>query len=634
MTWYKPTLILTRLLITKSGGAVYDEKYHYGLNVIRGSNSSGKTTISRAIVYALGGDIKQWTPELLSCDFVIAEVSINREFVTLRRAVDDEKRSPMEIYWGSYIEASNASPASWERYPYANYENKKGFSKVLFEALELPEVKGYQESNVTMHQVLRLMYGDQSSPATKILGTEDFDSTITRESIGDLLCGIYSDALFNARTRLKIVDAQVSSVVSNLKNLYRILGKENTDIKSLNIEAEIDLTRNQIEDAKNENDKIKATGYIQESNEQTKKIRDALQKSKIALYTMQERNLHLTFDISDSEIFINELQNKVKGLNDSIAVATVINTFSYKNCPACYTDLSNLKRIQDECSLCGTQLEKETSAINFHKIRNEIEMQIKESRKLLEHKKEEARELKGAIRVLTNETKSLDYQYREIATDIASDKQKKLQENYKKIGYLERSIEDLEKTRGIIEQIKEVADLRDRLNHEKSELHDFIDQNELKQDARRREIALKISEAVVGLLRQDLSRQDQFSAAETVQFDFGANSVSVDGETTFSESSTVFLKNAFLLGLLAVSARDERLRFPRFLLLDGIENGGMERERSHNLQRVILALSDSLEVDHQIIITTAEVSPDIEKSAAPVGDFYTSANRSLKFARV
>ena len=68
MTWYKPTLILTRLLITKSGGAVYDEKYHYGLNVIRGRNSSGKTTIARAIVYALGGDIKQWTPELLKCD--------------------------------------------------------------------------------------------------------------------------------------------------------------------------------------------------------------------------------------------------------------------------------------------------------------------------------------------------------------------------------------------------------------------------------------------------------------------------------------------------------------------------------------------------------------------------------------
>ena len=62
MTWYKPTLILNRLVITKSGGAVYDEKYHYGLNVIRGRNSSGKTTIARAIVYIVLPDCRQPNP--------------------------------------------------------------------------------------------------------------------------------------------------------------------------------------------------------------------------------------------------------------------------------------------------------------------------------------------------------------------------------------------------------------------------------------------------------------------------------------------------------------------------------------------------------------------------------------------
>jgi hypothetical protein len=83
--------------------------------------------------------------------------------------------------------------------------------------------------------------------------------------------------------------------------------------------------------------------------------------------------------------------------------------------------------------------------------------------------------------------------------------------------------------------------------------------------------------------------------------------------------------------MLSVAA-DSRLNFPRFLLLDGIENGGMERERSHNLQRVILGLSDGLGVDHQIIITTAEIAPELEGSAATVGECYTSESRSLKFA--
>lgn len=632
MTWYEPTLILSRLLITKSGGTVYNEKYHFGLNVIRGRNSSGKTTIARAIVYALGADLKQWTPELLMCDFVIAEVIINGEYLTLRRPIDSEKKSPMEIFWGRYEDASNASPTSWERYPYATNKNKKGFSKVLFETLKLPEVKGYQESNITMHQVLRLIYGDQSSPATKILGIEDFDSALTRESVGDLLCGIYSDGFFNARARLRIVDKDLDSVVSTLKNLYQIIGKEKTDIKSLDIEAKIVGIRNDINEVITENDEIKKVGYTEDANDKIKELRQLFHKSRNDLYLKSERLASIDFDISDSELFIEDLRKKSGCLNDSISVASVVNSFSYKNCPACFTDLTKLGRAKDECGLCGTKLANDTSAVNLHKMRNEIEMQIRESIDLLYNKKQELCELKKTLRSLNNDVNRLSVEYRDVATDIAPGKQQKIQENYKKIGYLERTIEDLEKTRTIIEQIKEIANERDQLNHEKSELHEFIEQEESKLSKRRTEVASEISVAVVDILKKDLERQDGFSFANSVEYDFGANSVSVEGEKTFSESSTVYLKNAFLLGLLAVSANDKRLRFPRFLLLDGIENGGMERERSHNLQKLILALSNRLEVDHQIILTTAEIAPEIEGSAAPVGQFYTPEHRSLQFA--
>jgi hypothetical protein len=632
MTWYRPTLILSRLLIIKSGRAVYDEKYHFGLNVIRGRNSSGKTTIARAIVYALGADIKQWTPELLTCDFVVAEVIINKEFITLRRPIDSERRNPMEIFWGSYENALQASIAGWERYPYNNYENKKSFSKVLFESLGLPEIKGYQEANITMHQILRLMYGDQSSPANKILGAEDFDSIITREAIGDLLCGIYNDDLFNAKTRLKIIDSQLNTAISKLKSFYQIMGKNTSDIKSLDIDSEIAQAKDEIDFLSNENENVKQIGYGEVIDENSQELMSNLHKSKTDLYNKTERLSALDFDISDSEVFIRELKKKVSNLNDSIAITRVVNAFSYKNCPACFTDLSRLNRKDDECGLCGTKINSDTSAVSLHKMRNEIEMQIKESSKLLEGNIKEAKILRSSIYELKIQVKLLEGRYRDIATDLASSKQRKLQKNYQKIGYLERSIEGLIRDRGIIDQIKIITDERDNLTHDASELKEFIKQSESKQLKRRRDVALAISEEVANILKNDLNRQKQFSSAQTVGFDFGANSISVDGETTFSESSTVFLKNAFLLGLLAVSAKDERLRFPRFLLLDGIENGGMERERSHNLQELILALSDKLEVDHQIIITTAEIAPEIEGSAAPVGRFYTPNDRSLEFA--
>ena len=50
------TLFLQRLrILTRNGGVAYDEKFHRGVNIIRGQNSSGKSTIVRFIFFVLGG---------------------------------------------------------------------------------------------------------------------------------------------------------------------------------------------------------------------------------------------------------------------------------------------------------------------------------------------------------------------------------------------------------------------------------------------------------------------------------------------------------------------------------------------------------------------------------------------------
>ena len=48
-------LFLNRLIIvTDEGKIAYDEKFHRGVNIIHGQNSSGKSTIVRFIFFALG----------------------------------------------------------------------------------------------------------------------------------------------------------------------------------------------------------------------------------------------------------------------------------------------------------------------------------------------------------------------------------------------------------------------------------------------------------------------------------------------------------------------------------------------------------------------------------------------------
>ena len=81
--------------------------------------------------------------------------------------------------------------------------SKESFSQILFRALGLPELRGESAANITMHQILRLMYVDQRTPHDEIFRAEPFDTQLTRETVGNYLCGVYSDGLYDAKLELK-----------------------------------------------------------------------------------------------------------------------------------------------------------------------------------------------------------------------------------------------------------------------------------------------------------------------------------------------------------------------------------------------------------------------------------------------
>ncbi len=68
-------LFLKRLVIyTNSGMVAYDELFHKGVNIICGDNSSGKSTITHFIFFALGGEFNDFVPEARECQVVYAEI--------------------------------------------------------------------------------------------------------------------------------------------------------------------------------------------------------------------------------------------------------------------------------------------------------------------------------------------------------------------------------------------------------------------------------------------------------------------------------------------------------------------------------------------------------------------------------
>jgi hypothetical protein len=190
---FDPTLVVTRVFVERNGRAVYDERFHLGVNIIRGENSSGKSTILNFIFYGLGGDLAEWSEAALRCDRVMIEVALNGKIATLSRDISTEHIQPMDIFGGDLNLALKAPRAEWIRYPYKRSATKESFSQVIFRLLHIPEVASEVSGNLTMNQVLRLLYADQISNVEHIFKFESFDPPLLRDTIGRLLCGAYDN---------------------------------------------------------------------------------------------------------------------------------------------------------------------------------------------------------------------------------------------------------------------------------------------------------------------------------------------------------------------------------------------------------------------------------------------------------
>jgi hypothetical protein len=142
----------------------------------------------------------------------------------------------------------------------------------------------------------------------------------------------------------------------------------------------------------------------------------------------------------------------------------------------------------------------------------------------------------------------------------------------------------------------------------------------------------RISEITIGILQNDIPSEETFANATEVEFDFSKNRMVVDGRSKFSASSICYLKTAFLFALFLVSLEDNLVLFPRFLLLDNIEDKGSTPARVQNMHHLIIKYLENVERDHQIIFTTSVLSEDLNGSDYCVGPEYSFNSKTLNLS--
>lgn len=619
---YKPYLIVNRLIILRAGKSVYDERFHTGVNIIRGKNSSGKSTIVDFIFYALGGDLNKWKNEAKSCDFTLIEVSLSGKIFTLKREISESTQRGMEIFEGT-VEAATKNVSDWLKYPYRATENKESFYQAILKELGIPYSKSDDNNSITMHQLLRLMYVDQMTSLDRVFKFDRFDSPNKRKAIGELMIGLSDFDLYVLRVNEQKLSAKLDSKIKEIKYLHEFFGEEIKTIDS--IELEIAAQRQEIETLEaqlaSNNDETSSFG-----SEEIDDLRETVQNIRKELNIELENVATKSYELADSKKFIHSLNEKLIALDESSMMINELADIGFTYCPACFSALK--AHAKDQCELCGSSEQNDSDNPTF-RIRKEIEFQLKESSNLIESKQVDLAESETRLNIL--QTK-LDTKTRQLSfllkpsREVSAHSRRLLVE----IGAANRKIDELNESKTRFGKLKTLYLEREALQKELNITNDEIQKKEQRLESERTSKKKRLSELTKEILRADPDHEEIFLEGKSVDIDFAEDRVSIDDRALFSASSMVYLKNAFRLSLLEASCLDSSYIYPRFLLLDNVEDKGMEMSRSQLFQREIVRVSKQIEVSHQIIFTTSMIAPELDTNEFCVGDKYDDKNKSLK----
>ncbi len=613
---------------------MYDQTFHSGLNIIRGENSSGKSTIADFIFFALGGDFKNWTPEAANTDSVFAQVSLNGPVYTFSRDVQLNTRSPLNIFEGTLDEALRERDG-WLRYPYSRTSNTESFSQVVFSLLGLPEQITDAQQNITLNQILRLMYVDQITSVEELFRDEQFDNRDIRTAVGELLLGIDDLEMHDIRLRLRNTEREYAEAVGELRSMFHILGQtDHVDISTIDFQEEIRKAQAEQEDLRKTVDELasqRAEEVSANADQRIRSILDTLRQTKERLAGQHSEEQSITFDLEDSRLFVATLEERLTSLAASECMVSVLGNIHFKICPACFQITETVKN-EGICHLCKAPITDSDPGAGHLKMREELSFQLRESTDLIKAREVQLSKIRTRIKNLEQDKRNCETQLDSFQRSVhAVDAE--IEIHVQKIGYLDRLIEDLNAREQFAELIRKRMSVRDELSQKLAHLRDELEVRTKARKKRTEMVKTRISELCVDILISDLPQEETFQNADIAEFDFAANKMRANERSRFSASSMTLLKNAMLFSMMRLSLEDDKVRWPRFLLLDNIEDKGMQPERSANFQELVEKRLVDLNIEHQVIMTTSMISPKLDGSPYCVGPFYKHDNKTLQFAR-
>jgi hypothetical protein len=538
----------------------------------------------------------------------------------------------MDIFFGTLDDALEAPGERWQTQPYRRPAHGYSFSQVLFKAIGLPEAISDGASNITMHQLLRLLYVDQLTPVQRIFRVENFDTWQTRQAVGEMLAGIGGYELYDLQIELRETEKRFQEASVEYRNLVAIAGSFGENILIEHVDAAIATATGERDELLSSIDTLVATDGEVDADQVSAIRKEALRdfrKARSEALSLAEKLEILDYEIEDASAFIDHLAQSLRDFDDSAATYFALGHLAFSHCPSCFALIT--EKTAENCQLCNTPHVAGEEDSRTLAVRLDLQMQLKESQDLQEDRTKERTRIASELRVAHAKLRKAAATVEIDRDSAATGREAAIAELSRKAGFIDSQLEGLQKRLELANRIKAASELKESLNATVVSLKDSIEAIEHAQSARKRVAYTLISGEAKCLLEKDLPEHSDAGKISHVGFSFAGDWIGINGEKSRSGSASglVVLKNSFAAAMLFASLVDKKFGLPRWLLLDNVEDKGMVEERSWNFQRLLVERSAEAIESHQIIFTTSKIAPELADSELVVGRKYTRDAPSL-----
>ena len=622
-------------VLTTEGKVAYDEEFHHGVNIIRGENSSGKSTITHLLFYGLGGEYTHFVNEVRQCSRVMVEVAIDGATLTLSRPIEQDAEGRiltqrgMTIWWGSLEEVFRKDCES-QTFGYKTTANTCSFSNKLFEVMKMPVVQG--DNNITMYQLLRLLYIDQESPTQSLYYYEQFDSQTTRETAADLLMGIFDEKLYAAKLELKNLEAELLNLRAEIRVLEKSLDPRQRSTEF--IQEEIAEKNREMEKLDQHIQLLRQGGKPDRKNKsQLELLKTEVKSLETSCQKAEERIELLQYDIEDTQMFITELLRKKLALTHSISTREILGNLRLEYCPECLSPLPQ-DTPDGTCHLCRQKTDNKSGVTQAKRLISELSFQQKESEAILQKDEDELKDAKAELRSLKLRRKGAQKSLDELLGSARSTTAAAIEDLIYQKGELNGELQQFYTMLEMAEKYEELKGLQEQTESAISKKKNYIQAQLTRQESRRSEVMRKIQEHGVYFLKHDEARQKDFQNAQPsdLTVDFPGNIVFLrDRYSKYSASSAFFLKLVARFSLFFASLDIPWMRYPRFIFADNMEDKGIEQGRAQKFQQTLIDSLSKYDTDtYQVIYTTSYITEALDHSQYVVGEHYDMEHKSLK----